>query len=92
MKLKINNQNLNPLWKKIPCECDKSNILKAYPLIECIHCNCEKADLSIPTKSFKVNQPIFDKNGNFKKYEVREITEITLNNCSKYGNCLGWKF
>jgi hypothetical protein len=92
MKLKINNKNENPLWKKIPCKCNHASIETEYPLIECVHCKCEEADASIPTKSFTINQPVYDKNGNIKKYEEREITEITLNNCEKYGSCLGWKF
>ena len=91
-KLIINNINNNPLWKKIPCHCDKSDIEKSYPLIECIHCNCEKADNSVPQESFKVNQPIFDKDGNLKETKVVEIKEITLNNCEKYGSVIGWKF
>ena len=92
MKLKINNKNADPLWKKISCKCDKSNIEASYPLIECVHCNCSKADSSVPSESFKVNRPIYDKNGKFKKDNFIEITEITLTNCSKYGSVIGWKF
>jgi hypothetical protein len=90
--LKINNKNENPLWKKISCKCDKSNIEKSYPLIDCVHCNCEKADNSIPDKPFTINEPIIDKNGKITGSKQREITEITLNNCEKYGSCVGWKF
>tara|TARA_R110002051_G_scaffold254412_1_gene313373 strand:+ start:95 stop:370 length:276 start_codon:yes stop_codon:yes gene_type:complete len=90
--LKVNNRNLDPLWKKIPCKCDKSDIEKSYPLIDCIHCNCEKADNSIPDKSFTITENIYDKNGKFKETRQREITEITLTNCEKYGSCLGWGY
>tara|TARA_R110000751_G_scaffold63272_2_gene130682 strand:+ start:67 stop:378 length:312 start_codon:yes stop_codon:yes gene_type:complete len=89
---KINNENKNPLYKKIPCKCDKSNIEKSYPLIECIHCNCEKANNSIPDKPFIVNEPILDKNGKVTGTKKREVTEITLTNCEKYGSCIGWRF
>jgi len=91
-QLKVNNRNLDPLWKKISCKCDKSDIEKSYPLIECIHCNCEKADSSIPIKPWIVNEPIIDKNGNVTGTKKREVTEITLTNCDKYGSCLGWSF
>jgi len=91
-KLIINNKNNNPLWKQISCKCDKSNIEKSYPLIDCVHCNCEKADNSIPDKPFKINRPIYDKNGNLKETKVIEITEITLTICEKYGSCIGWSW
>ena len=90
--LKVNGRNENPLYLKIKCKCDKSNIEKSYPLVDCVHCKCEEADSSIPTEIFTVRQPVLDKNGNIKEYEEREITEITLNNCEKYGSCLGWKW
>jgi len=91
-KLKVNGKNENPLYKQISCKCDKSNIEKSYPLIDCVHCNCEKADQSVPTEIFTIRQPVFNKEGKLKGYEEREIIEITLNNCKKYGSCLGWKF
>ena len=91
-KLKINNKNKNPLWKKIPCNCNHDSIETEYPLIECIHCNCEKADNSIPDKPFTINENTYDKDGNNTGIKKREITEITLTNCSKYGSCLGWSF
>ena len=91
-KLKVNGRHENPLYKQIPCKCDKSNIEKSYPLIDCVHCNCEKADLSIPDKPFTIIENIYDKNGKFKETRQREITEITLTNCSKYGSALGWGY
>ena len=92
MKLKINNINPDPLWKKISCKCDKSNIEKSYPLIECIHCNCSKADSSVPTETFKVKENIYDKNGKIKEVVTRQVKEITLMNCEKYGSVLGWSY
>lgn len=91
-QLKINNKNENPLWKKISCKCNHDSIETEYPLIDCIHCNCEKADNSIPDKPFTITENIYDKHGKFKETRQREITEITLTNCQKYGSCLGWQF
>jgi hypothetical protein len=95
-KLIINNINNNPLWKKIPCKCDKSDIEKSYPLITCIHCNCEKANSSIPTETFTVNDDItkVDEDGNITviKEQTKTIKEITLMNCKTYGSPLGWSF
>jgi|TARA_R110000796_G_C14322623_1_gene408036 hypothetical protein len=92
MKLKINNRNEDPLWKKISCKCHTSDIELKYPLIECVHCNCKRADDSIPTESFKINQPVFNKQGKFIENKVVEVKEITLTNCDKYGSCIGWGF
>ena len=91
-KLKVNNKNSNPLWKKIKCKCNHDSIETEYPLIECVHCNCEKADNSIPDKPFTVNENTFDKDGKITGTKKREVTEVTLTNCEKYGSCLGWTF
>ncbi len=34
MKLKINNKNEDPLWKKIPCHCNHDSVETEYPLID----------------------------------------------------------
>lgn len=65
--LKINNQNLDPLWKKISCKCDKNDIEKSYPLINCDHCKCKESDDSVPTKPFTIKENVFDKNGKLKE-------------------------
>lgn len=90
MKLKINNKNENPLWKKISCKCNHDSVETEYPLVACIHCQCQQADNSIPSESFKVKKPIINKNGKIKEYETIEIKEITLTNCQTYGSCIGW--
>lgn len=90
--LKINNQNLNPLWKKIPYHCKKDDIEKSYPLIKCDHCKCQEADESVPSQPFTIIENIYDKNGKLKEVKEREIIEITLKNCSKFGSVIGWSF
>ena len=92
MKLIINNKNNDPLWKKIPCKCHISNIELKYPLIDCVSCHCKRADDSIPTNTFKVNQRMLDKDGKFKENKIVEIKEIFLTNCDKYGSCIGWSY
>ena len=44
-KLKINGimKDENILWKKLKCKCDKTDIEKSFPLIECKHCKCHSA-------------------------------------------------
>jgi hypothetical protein len=92
MKLIINNKNNDPLWKKISCKCNHNSVETEYPLIDCVHCNCKRADDSIPTNTFKVNQRVLDKDGKFKENKIVEIKEITLTNCDKYGSCIGWSY
>jgi hypothetical protein len=57
-----------------------------------VHCNCKRADDSIPTNTFKVNQRMLDKDGKFKENKIVEIKEIFLTNCDKYGSCIGWSY
>ena len=89
---KVNNRNENPLYLKIKCKCDKSDIEKSFPLVECIHCKCQQADDSIPDKAFTINDYTYDKNHKVTSTKKRIVNEITLMNCSKYGSCLGWSF
>lgn len=90
--LKVNGRNENPLYLKIKCKCNHDSVETEYPLIDCVHCKCAEADSSIPDKPFTIIENIYDKNGKFKETRQREITEITLTNCKKYGSALGWGY
>lgn len=93
--LKINNKIDNPRWKSIPCSCkhDDEHIELDYPIHACIHCKFTECESSMPTESFIVNEPIFDKdNKPTGETSQREILSITLVNGPKYGDLIGWQF
>ena len=73
VKLKINGLSNSPKWKKIQCYCDKNNLEKSHPIKKCIHCQCERAQKSMPTEIFEIIT--IDANG---KESVRKIKEITI--------------
>tara|TARA_R110002051_G_scaffold136356_1_gene209015 strand:+ start:392 stop:688 length:297 start_codon:yes stop_codon:yes gene_type:complete len=73
------------LWKKIPCCCNKSDILKSFPISECIHCYCQRSIDSMPRKPFEII--LTDKKG---KKETKTITEITIDRGDKYQEVRGW--
>ena len=69
-----------PLWYGIKCKCDKSDIEKSYPLIECIHCKFtvqEKSMLDVIKK------------GQFKIGKVT-IKKIKIHRGNKYQEVIGW--
>tara|TARA_R110000751_G_C13615479_1_gene463889 strand:+ start:172 stop:459 length:288 start_codon:yes stop_codon:yes gene_type:complete len=95
MKLKINGlmNDKDILWKKLKCKCDKSDIEKSFPLIECKHCKCQAQENSMPRDSFKVNQNEINKDGKETgKVIVKEIKEITIDREPIYNSIRGWKF
>ena len=94
-KLIINNtmkdEDIN--WKKVPCKCDKSNIEKSYPIANCKHCQCEKAENSMPTENFDVYyDEIKDDKPTGKKIK-KEVKEITIiRSTDGYDSILGWSY
>jgi len=95
MKLKINGlmEDSEILWKKIKCKCDKIDIEKSYPLVNCIHCKCQVQEDSMPRESFKVNDPVIDKDGKSTgKTIVREVTEIKIVRGKTLNEIIGWSF
>jgi len=93
-KLKVNGKNNNPRWKKLKCSCSKTegDVLHQHPIQKCTHCYCEIADASIPTEPWIVNAYTYDKNGKVTATTKRQVTEITLKNCTTFENCIGWSF
>ena len=95
MKLKINGlmNDKDILWKKLKCKCDKTDIEKSFPLVNCKHCKCQAQEDSMPRNNFKVNQSVTDKTGKpTGKIIVKEITEITIDREPVYNSIRGWKF
>tara|TARA_R110000824_G_scaffold297355_1_gene485544 strand:+ start:271 stop:540 length:270 start_codon:yes stop_codon:yes gene_type:complete len=82
-------------WKKIPCSCDKTNLEKSHPISRnCKHCCCKQAEDSMPRETFKVNQPVTDKNGKpTGKTIKKEVKEITIKRSEDgYESIIGWSY
>lgn len=70
--MKVNGLIDNPKWKKIlVCTCEGKIDL-------CNFCKYTKAEKSIPSKDFKIQQSIFDKNGKIIKTVSKTIKEVTI--------------
>jgi len=74
--MKVNGLINNPKWKRFSCTC------KGKELSLCSICKYEIAEKSIPSKDFKVNNDIMDKNGKVTKKQTRIVKEVTLVNGS----------
>jgi len=84
--MKVNNLVKDPKWKKIiSCTCHGKE------LDLCLHCRYSRAEQSIPTENFKVNDDIRDKNGKVTKKQTRTINEITLKIGSR-DDVIGWEW
>jgi uncharacterized protein YaaR (DUF327 family) len=83
--MKINGLMTKAKWESIPCVCNKE-----YPIKPCEFHRCEIAWLSVPKKSFKINEEVLDKNEKHTgKFISREIKEITLVR-GKIDDIQGW--
>lgn len=94
MKLKINGlkDDNEILWKKMPCTCNKGNVMESHPISRnCKHCCYKQAEDSMPRESFKVNEPIIDKDGKQTGVIVKHIKEITIKRGS-HDDIVGWSF
>ena len=52
----------------------------------------KKFPVNVINQPFTVNENTYDKDGKITGNKKREVTEITLTNCEKYGSCIGWTF
>jgi hypothetical protein len=88
-KLKINglmNDDMI-LWKKLKCKCDKSDIAKSFPLIDCNFCKFGKQEKSMPKDQFDVKW-VDDKG----KKHTKQITQLTIDRGEKYQEIRGWTY
>jgi hypothetical protein len=90
--LKVNNTIKNNRWKGIVCKCNHDSVETEFPIASCLHCQFEERENSIPSKDFKVNETILDKDGKVIKKQTRTVKEITLVHGSKYDDVIGWTF
>lgn len=86
--MKHNDKIVNPIWKQIACTCDHSSILTEFPIMDCIHCKCEKSENSIPKNDFTKKH--YDLDGNLVSETT--VTEIEIVRDEKYNQCIGWRF
>jgi len=84
--MKVNNIPINPRWKISNPECTCKGKLD-----ECIHCKYFKAEQSVPTENFRVNDDIRDKNGKVTKKQTRIINKVTLQ-LGRHGDVMGFFF
>jgi len=73
-KLKINGlmEDSKIAWKKIPCCCG-TEVMDKFPLKECHHCRCQRAEDSMPRNEFETIN-INPKTNKEIKWTVKEIT------------------
>ena len=81
-----------PLWTRIPCKCDKSNIEKQYPLFACLHCKFQTQQNSMPRKPFSISHQELDKNKKPTGTITRVIKKITIVRGDTYQEIRGWVF
>jgi hypothetical protein len=90
--MKINGLIENPLWYDIKCKCDHSSIETEFPIADCLHCQFQKQEDSMPREDFTINEPDFDENGNITGQHDKLINEITIVRGEKYQEIIGWRF
>jgi hypothetical protein len=83
--MKVNGLIENPKWKRVlVCTCKGK-------IDECLHCKYTNCESSIPTKDFKIEEPVLDKDGKIIKTITRTIKKINIVNGS-HDDVIGWNF
>ena len=91
-KLKINGLKTHCRWEDIPCCCG-SEVMDKHPIKDCKHCKFDQCKKSMPTKCFKINVDVLDKNNKpTGKKIIKEITEIDLKYGEVYEDLIGWSY
>jgi len=83
--MKVNGLIDNPKWKSVlVCTCKGKIDL-------CNFCRFFKAEKSIPSKDFKIQEHTFDKNGKITKTTTRTVKEIRLV-IGSHDDVIGWNY
>jgi len=91
--MKINGLIENPRWYDIKCKCDHSSVETEFPIRECLHCQFQAQEDSLPRQDFTIKENDIDDNGEpLQSTHDRIITEITIDRGDKYQEIRGWKF
>lgn len=89
--MKINGLIDKPRWYDIPCKCDHSSVETEFPIANCLHCQFQKQEDSMPQEDFVIKENDLDDNGNLlNTSHDRIVNEITIIRGDKYQEIIGW--
>lgn len=92
--MKVNGKIDNPRWKGIPCKCNHNSIQTEYPIAQCLHCEMQAKEDSLPKQDFTVNEIKISKNDKGEEIittKSRTIKEVTIvRGQSGYEEIIGW--
>ena len=70
-----------------------SSIETEFPIAECLHCQFQAQEDSLPRQDFTVKEnDIDDNNEPLESTHDKTVTEITIDRGDKYQEIRGWKF
>jgi hypothetical protein len=90
--MKINGLIDKPLWYDIKCKCDHSSVETEFPIAECLHCQFQRQEDSMPREDFIIKENDIDNDGNVTGTHDKTINEITICRGDKYNEIIGWTF
>jgi len=91
--MKINGLIDKPRWYDIKCKCDHSSVETEFPIADCLHCQFQRQEDSMPRENFVVKEHDKDDDGNsLETTHDKIITEITIYRGDKYQEIIGWSF
>ena len=90
--MKINGLIEHPRWYDIKCKCDHSNVETEFPIANCLHCQFQAQEDSMPREDFVVKEQDKDENGIVIGNHDKTVNEITIHRGDKYQEIIGWSF
>ena len=90
--MKINGLIEHPLWYDIKCKCDHSSLETEFPIAECLHCQFQRQEDSMPREDFTVKEQDKDEDDNVIGTHDKTISEINIHRGDKYQEIIGWSF
>lgn len=89
--MKINGLIDKPRWYNIKCNCNHDSVETEFPIKECLHCQFQAQEDSMPREDFTIELDI-EKDGKPTGEKIKhEIKEITIHRGEKYQEIRGWK-
>ena len=91
--MQINGLIEHPRWYDIKCICDHSSIETEFPIADCLHCQFQRQEDSMPREDFTIKQNEVDESGEpTGQTQEKTINEITIHRGDKYEEIIGWSF
>jgi hypothetical protein len=91
--MKINGLIEKPLWYDIKCKCNHDTIETEFPIAECLHCQFQAQENSMPREDFVIKENDIDDDGNsLETTHDKTISKITIDRGEKYQEIRGWIF